>query len=268
MIKFIAKNLIEKFHTIFPSNNNFFKKSGTETEYVKIFEDIKVKNYPNINKYEVTSNYIIDKEWFNNLALHTQVVKKKSNINYQHGRVIYSTLREYLDQNYNNKISIFESGTARGFSSVCMSKALIDNQSIGIIHTVDIVPNSKKIYWNIVDDHTRGKLTRNELLNQWSEELKSIKFYTMKSSEFFEKFNLKRINFAFLDAVHDEENISKEFEYVRNRQIKGDMIIFDDYDDQYKSLKKYLKEVVPQSYDVIILESDKNRHYLVAKKKS
>ena len=267
MIKFRVKNLIKKLYKTFSINNNFFKKLGSENEYLKIFVDTKDKNYPNINEYEVASNFKIDKEWLDNLALHTQVVKKNSKINYQHGRILYLTLRKYLAKTSVGEINIFESGTARGFSSICMSKALIDSNQKGTIHTTDILPHLKQMYWNTVDDHTRGKLSRLELLEKWSKELENIKFYTMKSSEFFKSNDLKRINLAFLDAVHDEMNISEEFEYVRNRQIKGDIIIFDDFDDQYFSLKRYIKDNVPNFYNFHVIESDEQRHYLVAEKK-
>ena len=62
-------------------------------------------------------------------------------------------------------------------------------------------------------------------------------------------------------------NISEEFEYIKNRQIKGDVIIFDDFDDQYQSLKNFIIDTVPNLYEYQILESDINRHYFIAKKK-
>jgi predicted O-methyltransferase YrrM len=245
----------------------FFKKSVTKHDYLDIFEKIINLHYPQIEKYENESGFSISKSWIDELALHTQVVKKESKINYQHGKVLYSTLRKYLSENFFEEINIFESGTAKGFSSICMSKALIDSNQKGTIHTTDIIPHLKKMYWNIIDDHTRGKLTRLQLLEKWNKELKNIKFYTMKSSKFFKKNNIKRINFAFLDAVHDSLNISEEFEYIKNRQIKGDVIIFDDFDDQYQSLKNFIIDTVPNLYEYQILQSDINRHYFIAKKK-
>ena len=259
--------MLEKILNFINSKFHFFKKSGTKQDYLDIFEKTINLHYPQIEKYQNESGFFISKPWIDELALHTQVVKKESKINYQHGKVLYTTLRKYLAENLLEEINIFESGTARGFSSICMSKALIDSNQKGTIHTTDIIPHLKKMYWNTVDDHTRGKLSRLELLEKWSKELENIKFYTMKSSEFFKSNDLKRINLAFLDAVHDEMNISEEFEYVRNRQIKGDIIIFDDFDDQYFSLKRYIKDNVPNFYNFHVIESDEQRHYLVAEKK-
>lgn len=259
--------MLEKILNLISFKFHFPKKLGTKQDYLNIYEKTINFDYPQIEKYQNKSGFSISKPWIDELALHTQVVKKASKINYQHGKVLYSTLRKYLSENFLEEINIFESGTARGFSSICMSKALIDSNQKGTIYTTDIIPHLKKMYWNIIDDHTRGKLTRLQLLEKWNKELKNIKFYTMKSSEFFKKNNINRINFAFLDAVHDSLNISKEFEYVKNRQIKGDIIIFDDFDDQYQSLKNFIVNTVPNLYEYQILESDINRHYFIAKKK-
>ena len=40
-----------------------------------------------------------------------------------HGFILMTILKDYLKQNKDN-ISIFETGTARGFSSICMSYVL------------------------------------------------------------------------------------------------------------------------------------------------
>ena len=61
--------------------------------------------------------YKIEYDWFHELALHTQIVIKKSELCYQHGRVLYSTLSAYINQNDCNYINIVDIGTARGFSA-------------------------------------------------------------------------------------------------------------------------------------------------------
>ena len=61
----------------------------------------------------------------------------------------------------------------RGFSSICMSKALIDSGFIGKIDTVDIIPH-KKIFWNSISDIEEKN--RIELLMNWQNEVKNINF--------------------------------------------------------------------------------------------
>ena len=101
-------------------------------------------------------------------------------------------------------IDILETGTARGFSSVCMSKAIVDSNSDGKIHTIDILPNNKKIYWNCISD-IDGKKTRTELLKNWAIYVDKINFHTGNSINVLKKLDLKRVNFAFLDGSHNKK---------------------------------------------------------------
>ena len=58
-----------------------------------------------------------------------------------------------------------------------MAKALSDLKKIGLIHTIDILPNNKKVFWNSISDF-EGVKTRDQLLNKWSDlKDKYIKFY-------------------------------------------------------------------------------------------
>ena len=95
-----------------------------------------------------------------------------------------------------------------------------------VIHTIDILPNNKRMYWNIIDDN--NKKTREELLAKWPQELKNIKFIEGKTSTVLKNLNLTRVNYAFLDAEHDYTTVISEFNYLKNKQIKDDIIFFDD----------------------------------------
>ena len=60
--------------------------------------------------------------------------------------LLYSTLRNYLEsQRKIGFVNIVETGTARGFSAICLSKALNDTKNVaGVIHTIDILPIIKE----------------------------------------------------------------------------------------------------------------------------
>ena len=123
------------------------------------------KKYEIVDEFETKSNFKINREWMHKLALLTQVVKKDNEICYAHGRILYSCLREKINQSDNLKnINIFETGTARGFSSLCMAKALHDSNISGKIITLDQLPHTYPIYWNNLSDHLDGKLSRKEML--------------------------------------------------------------------------------------------------------
>ena len=140
------------------------------------------------------------------MCLITQTCIKKSDLNYNHGRILYSLLSRYIESNREKKINItiLETGTARGFSAICMSKALNDRNSNGKIITLDCISHNQKIYWNSITDF-EGKKDRSELLQKWSNELSNIIFLQGWNLDILSKIGVERINFAFLDAQHTKK---------------------------------------------------------------
>ena len=182
---------------------------------------------------ESKSGFFIDSPWLDELALVTQVVVKPSRLCYSHGRILYSTLRAYLsalDKSDCGPVTIFETGTARGFSALCMAKALDDSGICGIINTCDILPHNKIILWNTISDHIAGPLSRNSLLKPWHYLLKYIIFFQSTSYDFLSRTSASRIHFAFLDGSHSFKSVMSEFLLIYPSQLPGDIIIFDDYD--------------------------------------
>ena len=261
-------NILRDFKNyFFPNKNPFGKKIlASKDYYLSIYEKAKSEKFLEIDILENSTGFNVDKSWLDELALHTQVVKKESAINYQHGRVLYSLLRKYIQDHNINYIKILEIGTARGFSSICMSKAIIDSKINGYISTIDIISNKNKIYWNCIDDHD-GKKSRQELLNPWKKELKNINFLTGPSSLILKKINFDRINFAFIDGMHDDFNIRKEFKFISMKQTKGDFIIFDDYSTNFPDIVRFINQIREEDvYDVRILSSAKVRSYAILQK--
>ena len=263
--------MVEIYISLKAQHHPFGKKPwGSRDKYLNLHTDAKKKIYKEIDVFEEKKGYKIDRAWFEDLALHTQVVIKNSELNYQHGRLLYSSLRNYLitSKNETNDVVILESGTARGFSSVCMAKALIDSNKDGKIFTIDILPHNKPILWNCIDDH-EGPKTRKDLLSKWSNEIKKIIFVQGHSRKRLPKMNLARINFAFIDAMHEEEDVLSEYRYVCQKQKAGDIIIFDDvtpnlFEGVYRAIKKVEEENL---YKVERITLSDQRGYAVATKK-
>lgn len=221
---------------------------------------------------EKKNGFAIDKDWIKKLALKTQIVVKKSELNYAHGRVLYCVLRKYLktlDKN-NTTVNIFETGTGRGFSSVCMAKALSDSQFEGSICTVDVLPHFKKILWNCIADHTDGAQTRDDLLRDWAELVERyIIFVQGFTRHVVPKIALTRINFAFLDGAHTYEDVMFEFNYISQRQKKGDIVVFDDYNvKNFPGIVKAIKHIEStNNYEIKLICNKHNlRDYAIAKK--
>ena len=208
------------------------KLYGDKETYLYLHQEAIESENIEVSRFEKDYGYSIDKKWFSNLALHTQACIKKSKLNYSHGKLLYTLLSNYLNNlkisnKHKSQIIIFETGTSRGFSAICMSKALIDNKVKGNVITIDCISHNEEIIWNCIDDFN-GPRTRSKLLEEWKDELSNIIFiqgWTMKT---IHKIGIQRINFAFLDAQHTKKDVLNEFNYVAQRQLKGDIIFFDD----------------------------------------
>jgi len=233
----------------------------------KIFYD-KIKKEFNFDNYEVFKE-------IDNIAYNTQVCIKnsKSKIMWLHGHLLYVSLCKYLDENpHINFINILETGTARGFSSLCMAKALNDKNRSGKIYTFDIIPNNEKIYWNCIDDFD-GKKTREELLVKNKKLLKYIEFIHGDSLKKLKKLSIDRIHFSFLDARHNYKFLKYELDFVKNKQLNNDVIICDDYTFynngkiQYPGINKTIDEIIEYSKNIFYgNDGNKKRGYVYMKK--
>ena len=195
--------------------------------YLTLHAKACAQSYPEVETYERESGIAIDRDWMEELALHTQCVVKKNPLNYGHGRILYSALRSYLKGGPDTPVTIFETGSARGFSSVVMARALADAEIGGSILTLDRLPHHTPMIWNCIDDND-GPKSRAEILEPWEPFLRHIAFLEGNVSELLRHIGLSRVNFAFLDATHEEQDVMEEYHYVAQRQKPGDMIIFDD----------------------------------------
>ena len=180
-------------------------------------------------------------EEINEIAKIGQICIKKSVLMWLHGYLLYVSLDSYLKKNPNiENINILETGTARGFSSLCMAKALKDNNRKGKIHTIDIIRNDIPIYWNCIKDE-EGKHTRKDLFKntKYHDLFDYIKCYTGRTKEIINSIKNDRFHFAFLDAQHDYVNLNYELNYVKERQITDDIIICDDYTTYHNGIQQF-----------------------------
>lgn len=271
----LLKNLLIKLDIIvYKKWNNqplISKPIANKQKYYDLWKEASLKDNPEVTEFEKNTGYKIKNDWLNNLALRTQIVVKESQLNYAHGKVLYSALREYISKNISKlqNVTILETGTARGFSSLCMAKAMDDSDISGSILTFDVLPHKKKIFWNCITDHTNGPLSRQELLEPWDDLVgKYIIFHQGYSIIELKKLGLKRINFAFLDGAHTYKDVFFEFNIIKESQKKGDVIVFDDYNEKlFPGIVKAVNEICNKfGYQKNLIKSFDNRSYVVAKK--
>lgn len=263
--KEITKNL-KWLYLKFSGNYIISKPIAKRDEYINMHKNyrIRLKNNPFIKK-----NFIKEEiEFINNLALITQVTKKKSKTNYLHGFILMKILKEYI-KDKNEKINILETGTARGFSSLIMSRTLKKFQKKYKINTIDIIPHNRKIYWNCISDIDNGKVSRKELIKDYNLLSKNINFLTGHSYKILRNLKMRRINFAFLDGSHEYKDVKCEFDYIDNRNTIGDIIILDDYTPGlFDGIVRLTNEIMTEKkYFLKIIDEDINRGYVILVKK-
>ena len=279
-LKFI-NNLASIFYPLVNSmmkarwhNNPFVKQpGGSEEDYRKLWRQAKETKSFAVEELEKNLGFAVDSEWLNDLSLVTQISIKPSSPNFDHGRVLYSTLRAYTEKLNKGaaELTIVETGTARGFSSICMAKALKDANISGRIITFDVLPHNVKMFWNAITDHQQGPISRKTLIENWKDLVAQyIIFIEGPSSLEMTKIFFERVNFAFLDAVHTYKEVMQEFYYIKDKQLIGDIVIFDDYNPEtFPGVVKAVNEICKKfSYDKKIIGSNTTRSYVIATKKN
>jgi hypothetical protein len=243
------------------------KPHADKEKYIEIWSNAKSKTYTEIDSVEKQYNYAVDSEWLHNLALQTQVVIKGSDICYQHGRLLYAVLCSYISKNLKLDLTVVETGTARGFSSICMAKAIADMKGHGKIVTFDVIPNDTIMYWGCIADH-EGPKTRQELLSNYNNLLNRIIFMQGDTKLQIKKFSSNRVNFAFLDGGHAYEDVMNDFESVHGRQEAGDIIIFDDYTpSMFPGIVSAVDEICSKyNYTKQVVMAHQSRGYVIAVK--
>lgn len=236
--------------------------------YLRLHAQARAISYPDIDAFERQQGYSIDRAWMEELALHTQVVIKSSQLNYQHGRVLYAALRKYCEQSTRNgPVTVLETGTARGFSSLCMARALADAGATGYVITIDRLPHNTPILWNCIDDHD-GPKSRQQLLRGHEDLLRRIVFLQGSTHDQLERLGLAHIGFAFLDATHTYDDVLAEYAFVRERQQVGDIIVFDDVTPQkFDAVVKAIETIERDNlYVVERLQPSEQRGYAIAQR--
>ena len=202
---------------------------ATREEYLRLWQEARRREYPDVDAYERSCGAAIDRDWFQQLALVTQVVVKRSVICYQHGRLLYAALRRYAREHPRERLCVVETGTARGFSALCLAKALQDAGAEGEIHSFDLLPHDVPRYWNCIRD-ADGPRTRAELLADYTNLMQPyVTFWCADSGTELHQLRPPRVHFAFLDSVHTRDHVLAEFGQIGARQRAGDITVFDDY---------------------------------------
>lgn len=181
--------------------------------------------------------------FINQLALISQVTRKKSQIDYGHGFLLLCLIKRIKknDPNICNLI-YFETGTARGFSAITVAyiaNKLFQNYEVT---TIDVLNHHAKRYWNCIGD-INGRRSRQELLEAYSSLASRVRFLTQRTSAYMKRIKSHRTHLAFLDGSHNYQDVKREFNWIAESQKIGDIILLDDVTlGQFDGICKFVKK--------------------------
>ena len=183
--------------------------------------------------------------------------------------MLYALARRAAQRVTDGRVTIVETGTARGFSALCMTKGLADAGASGLVMTVDVLPHDRPIYWNCYRD-AEGRRTRAQLLEAYRDLLERyVVFLRGDSPRVLARVSVPRVHLAVLDSVHTYEHVQAEWAALHGRQQAGDVLFFDDYTpEQYPGVVQAADEICARGgYVPTVITAAARRRYLVAEKR-
>ena len=199
----------------------------TPDDYRRAFDDERGRQYPIVDDFEATRWAAIDRDRLETAARILACPVKANPPNWQHGRVIYAAVRQYLVDGVSGSgpVSCVDIGTAKGFSALCLRWALDDAGVDGHILSVDVLEPTARVKRNTVVE-CDGFKTLAETLADWPE-ARRITFKAMTGIQALSA-SQDRIHIAFVDGKHTYAAVKDETALLAKRQQPGDLAIFDD----------------------------------------
>lgn len=230
----------------------FFEKKLLEfkQEYQEIYEKINVEDFK--------QKAIIS-------CIDLPAADDRSNFN--HGVILYTLLNDYIKEN-NNNFEILEIGSARGYTSLCMSQAIINNKDKSKILSLDVISNDSKFFQKTYIGNK--KVSRSDILKNFSHELlKNIIFIQADTYSDLEKIAFQNLKFAFIDGEHNFKYLSKELEYCDRFLLKDGMIVVDDYNkEEFNEVIRCVNFFAKNfNYDLKIIKYGKLSNFAILKRK-
>lgn len=205
--------------------------------------------YPCVDAFEQASGYALDREKLEAAARVLACPVKKNPPCWQHGRILYAATRIRL-HGIAGPVNLFEIGTAKGFGSLCLLWAMQDANHQGRVTSVDVIDPNGRIVRNTVAE-LEDIITLHETLMPWPE----ASLIDFKQSTGIDYLNAheERIHVAFVDGKHSGAVVSQEGWLLSNRQVAGDVALFDDVHlpDVDKAVKGLAKVYELERFDLL-----------------
>ena len=197
----------------------------TAEDYQRIFDLERQQSYPMVDAFEQRMGFAIDRDRLEAAARVLACPLKDAPPCWQHGRVLYAAVRNYLHGKSIRPWVCLDIGTAKGFSALCVKWAVADIQTLSNAYSVDVLPPTARVRRNTVAE-VDGLKTLAEILAPWPEA--SLITFVESTGIDWLKAHPERIHIAFVDGKHSGSVVRQEGVLLAERQRVGDLCIFDD----------------------------------------
>tara|TARA_B100000029_G_C17527160_1_gene942064 strand:- start:105 stop:992 length:888 start_codon:yes stop_codon:yes gene_type:complete len=177
-------------------------------------------------------------------------------VNFERGMLLYGMIGKFKPK------IILEIGTASGYSTICMAKALTEFQIQGKIITIDPEPHNKKNEYILNLDNNGPKsyeMTRDELWKRCAktEWIEKIQVITGHSGEVLEKNDIPKIDMAFIDGHHVFNAVKHDFYATLKNSSDRFQILFDDYfPEENKDVKQLVDEEISPYFPITLIKTN------------
>jgi len=150
----------------------------------------------------------------------------------EHGKFLYSVIREREARG--RCVVALDIGTARGFSAISMSRAMLDANLDGHVYTMDVIDHDDVYNWHGAkhgadDPLACGPTARSAIWQEWfPDESTRITPMTGRSTELLRAWPQNRIDVAFLDGSHTYDDVKAELEMLDGIMAEDGVIVLDD----------------------------------------
>jgi len=175
---------------------------------------------------------------------------------YIRGALYYSLIRKFKPK------TVLEFGTALGYSSLCMAKAMNDFNVDGKIYTIDRFPmnHTHERYFQEKDEKIIAKKKSNNEIwpevadSRWIEKIIPLTGFT---GQVMNKADLPKIEFSLIDAAHHYEGVKHDFYSLLNVAAENFNVLLDDYIDRpYFGITQFVNEEIRDNFETTLIETD------------
>lgn len=232
------------------------------SKYDDAFRRECANEYPKVSEFELACGFAVERGKLEDAARVLACPVKVNPPNWQHGRVLYSAARRLMARTSGHGMFV-DVGTAKGFSAMVMSWAIVDAGEDHAVVSIDAVDPVSRVVRNSVAETDGRLLTVYEFTAPFRETKVPITFLGGGSNKFLSRcreIGGQRVRFAFIDGKHTQPAVAADIEHLLALQRPGDVTLFDDI--QIAPVASAVAQI--RGYSVTFIEASATRRYALA----